>query len=97
MSWSGILGKTAVRLGAVAVPNVRGRRSRTGVSRSRWYLRQRPLGVRIRIRQWARMGRLGPAPESLARKGETMTVAQMATYAYVQIDQARAELNAISK
>jgi len=43
------------------------------------------------------MGRLGPALESLARKGETMTVAQMATYAYVQIDQARAELNAISK
>jgi hypothetical protein len=43
------------------------------------------------------MGRLGPAAESLARKGETMTVAQMATYAYVQIDQARAELNAISK
>jgi D-alanyl-D-alanine carboxypeptidase len=55
------------------------------------------LGVRIRTHQWARMGRLGPALESLARKGETMTVAQMATYAYVQIDQARAELNAISK
>jgi len=49
------------------------------------------------MHQWARMGRLGPALESLARKGETMTVAQMATYAYVQIDQARAELNAISK
>jgi hypothetical protein len=57
---------------------VRGRRSGTGVSRSR-YLRQRPLGVRIRMHQRARMGRLGPALESLARKGETMTVAQMAT------------------
>jgi predicted ATPase len=30
--------------------------------------------------------------ESLARKGETMTTATMATYAYDQIDQARAEL-----
>jgi predicted ATPase/class 3 adenylate cyclase len=30
--------------------------------------------------------------ESLARKGETMTIAAMATYAYDQIDQARAEL-----
>jgi predicted ATPase/class 3 adenylate cyclase len=35
--------------------------------------------------------------ESLARKGETMTPAAMATYAYDQIDQARAELNAVSK
>ena len=35
--------------------------------------------------------------ESLARKGETMTTAAMATYAYGQIDQARAELNAVSK
>ena len=35
--------------------------------------------------------------ESLARKGETMTAAAMATYAYDQIDQARAELNAVSK
>ena len=35
--------------------------------------------------------------ESLARKGETMTSAAMATYAYDQIDQARAELNAVSK
>jgi len=35
--------------------------------------------------------------ESLARKGETMTTAAMATYAYGQIDQARAELNAASK
>ena len=34
--------------------------------------------------------------ESLARKGETMTTAEMVTYAYDQIDQARAELNAIS-
>ena len=31
--------------------------------------------------------------ESLARKGETMTTAAMVTYAYDQIDQARAELN----
>jgi hypothetical protein len=39
MSWSGILGKAAVGLGAVAVPAVfRGRRSGTGVSGSR-YLR----------------------------------------------------------
>ena len=30
--------------------------------------------------------------ESLARKGETMTAAEMATYAYDQIDQARTEL-----
>ena len=35
--------------------------------------------------------------ESLARTGETMTPAAMATYAYDQIDQARAELNAVSK
>jgi hypothetical protein len=35
--------------------------------------------------------------ELLARKGETMTTAAMATYAYDQIDQARAELNAVSK
>ena len=38
-----------------------------------------------------------PTYESLARKGETMTTAAMATYAYDQIDQARAELNAVSK
>ena len=37
------------------------------------------------------------AYESLARKGETMTTAAMATYAYDQIDQARAELNDVSK
>jgi hypothetical protein len=35
--------------------------------------------------------------ESLARKGETMTTAAMVTYAYDQIDQARAELNAALK
>jgi hypothetical protein len=35
--------------------------------------------------------------ESLARKGETMTTAAMVTYAYDQIDQARAELEAVSK
>ena len=33
--------------------------------------------------------------ESLARKGETMTTAAMATYAYDQIDQTRIELNAV--
>jgi hypothetical protein len=35
--------------------------------------------------------------ESLARKGETMTTAAMATYAYDQIDQVRAELSAVSE
>ncbi|MGC1152370.1 ATP-binding protein [Mycobacterium sp.] len=35
--------------------------------------------------------------ESLAHKGETMTTAAIATYAYGQIDQARAELKAVSK
>ncbi len=35
--------------------------------------------------------------ESLARKGELMTTAAMATYAYDQIDQARAELKTVSK
>jgi hypothetical protein len=35
--------------------------------------------------------------ESLARNGETMTTTAMATFAYDQIDQARAELNAVSK
>jgi hypothetical protein len=35
--------------------------------------------------------------ESLARKGEAMTTAAMVTYAYDQIDQARAELNTVSK
>jgi hypothetical protein len=37
------------------------------------------------------------AYESLARKGESMTPAAVVTYAYDQIDQARAELNAVSK
>ena len=37
------------------------------------------------------------AYESLAQRGETMTAAAMAAYAYDQIDQARAELKAISK
>jgi predicted ATPase/class 3 adenylate cyclase len=35
--------------------------------------------------------------ESLAREGEMMTIATMATYAYDQIDQARIELNAVSE
>jgi hypothetical protein len=35
--------------------------------------------------------------ESLARKGEAMTTAAMANYAYDQIDQARAELNAVQQ
>jgi hypothetical protein len=35
--------------------------------------------------------------ESLARKGETMTAAAMATYAHDQIGNARAELSAVSK
>ena len=35
--------------------------------------------------------------ESLARKGETMTTAAIATYAHDQIDQARTELNTVSK
>jgi hypothetical protein len=35
--------------------------------------------------------------ESLAREGEAMTTAAIVTYAYDQIDQARAELNAVSK
>ena len=35
--------------------------------------------------------------ESLARKGAAMTTAAMATYAFDQIGQARAELNAVSK
>ena len=37
------------------------------------------------------------AYESLAKHCETITTAAMATYAYDQIDQARAELNAVSK
>jgi len=35
--------------------------------------------------------------ESFARTGETMTTAEMATYTYDQIDQARGELKAVSK
>jgi hypothetical protein len=35
--------------------------------------------------------------ESLARKGETMSAAEIATYAYDQIDQARTELTDGSK
>jgi hypothetical protein len=35
--------------------------------------------------------------DSLAHKGAAMTTADMATYAYDQIDQARTELNAVSK
>jgi len=35
--------------------------------------------------------------ESLARKGETMSIAEIATYAYGHIDAARAELNAVSQ
>jgi hypothetical protein len=35
--------------------------------------------------------------ESLAREGEAMTTAEMVTYAYDQIDQARTQLNAVSK
>lgn len=35
--------------------------------------------------------------ESLAHRGETMTTAEIVTYGYDQIDQARTELNAVSK
>jgi hypothetical protein len=35
--------------------------------------------------------------ESLARKGEAMTTATIVAYAYDQIDQARAALEAVSK
>jgi hypothetical protein len=38
-----------------------------------------------------------PTYESLARKGEAMTTAAMVRYAYDQIDQARTELEAVSK
>lgn len=34
--------------------------------------------------------------ESLTRKGEAMTIAEMVAYAYDQIDQARTELNALA-
>ena len=36
------------------------------------------------------------AYEGFTRKGETMTTTEMVTYAYDQMDQARAELNAVS-
>jgi len=39
----------------------------------------------------------GQTYESLAHKGETMTTVAMATHAYDQIDQARTELDAVSK
>jgi len=35
--------------------------------------------------------------ETLARKGATMTAAEMVNFAYDQIDQARAELTAVSE
>jgi hypothetical protein len=35
--------------------------------------------------------------ESFVRQGEAMTTAEIVAYAYDQIDQARAELNAVSK
>jgi hypothetical protein len=35
--------------------------------------------------------------ESLARNGEALTITAMVTYAFDQIDRARAELNAVSK
>lgn len=35
--------------------------------------------------------------ESLAGKGEAMTIAAIVAYAYDQIDQARSVLNAVSK
>ncbi len=38
-----------------------------------------------------------PTYESLARKGESMTIAAIAAYAYDQIDQARTELDAVSE
>ena len=65
MSWSGILGKTAAGLGAVAVPVVFAVAGAGHASSRSRYLRlvQRPLGVRIRMHQRARMGRLGAALE----------------------------------
>jgi len=35
--------------------------------------------------------------ESLALRGETMSTSAMATYAFAQIDQTRAELNTVAK
>jgi len=40
---------------------------------------------------------LGATYESHARKGGAMTTAEIVTYAFAQIDHARAELNAVSK
>jgi hypothetical protein len=48
-----------------------------------------------RVAGWGYLG--DERYEALARAGETMTNAAMATYALDQIDQARAELNAVSK
>ncbi|RAU97721.1 hypothetical protein DQP58_07025 [Mycobacterium colombiense] len=39
----------------------------------------------------------GQTYESLARTGETMTTADMVSYAYDQIDRARAQLNAATQ
>jgi hypothetical protein len=50
----------------------------------------------IRSRTYAKSLATKPT-KSLARKTETMTTAGIATYAYDQIDQARTELNAVSK
>ena len=61
MTWSGSLGKTAAGLGAVAVPVVFAVAGAGQASAESWFLRQWPLGVRIRMRQRARMGRLGTA------------------------------------
>jgi hypothetical protein len=49
------------------------------------------------LRHQASEGKPDQTYESLARKGETMTTAAMVAYAYDQIDQARAELNVVSK
>jgi hypothetical protein len=70
----------------------------------------RACGRHRRVRPWPlHRGELDPAIghlrdvlgdqtyESLARKGEQMATSAMATYAYDQIDQARAELNAVSR
>jgi len=39
---------------------------------------------------------LGVTSSAAVRRSETLTTAALATYAYDQIDQARAELNAVS-
>jgi hypothetical protein len=53
------------------------------------------FGYRERIRHPLAKVLGDEAYESFARKGEAMTTAAMATYAYDQIDQARAALNAV--